>query len=197
MNKKIEDISAIEIITGQIMSRVTAKEISEDEVQEVRKVLVPKAINSDGSVSVNELPEETLKVKADEKRITVKGDIVMKLSTPYDAALIEEESEGCIVPSFCAIVKNNSDIDNDYLLAFLNSKECKSQLSAQVAGAVMTVLSVGKVRNVCIPIPDISKQKEIGKAFKESQEKIRVIKKIMELESQRNDAMFKELTSER
>lgn len=192
---KIGD-TGIRVTTGQIMSRISAKEGAGEEVIQSRRVIIPKAINPDGSISIEDLPEENLKTEPDENKITKSGDIVIKLSTPYDAAIVDEATEGCIVPSFCAIIRNDSDIDNKYLLAFLNSKECKRQLMAQVAGGVMTILSVGKVKNVMMPVPSIDKQVEIGEAFFEARMKISIIRRIMELEAKRNDALIEELVRE-
>ena len=187
----------IEIISGQIMSRVTAKPETGDEIIETRRVIVPKAIHSDGTVDCSELPQETLRTEADKKRITQIGDIVIKLSTPYDAAIIDEYSAGCIVPSFCAIIRHDATIDNRYLLAFLNSDCCKDQLKQQVAGAVMTVLSVGKVSSVLIPLATCEEQAVIGNRFIETQRKIRILKEIFELETKRNDIVFRDLVEKR
>lgn len=68
------------------------------------KVLIPKAI-SNGRVNPLELATLDVKIGVDSKRITQEGDIVMKLSTPYDACIITKEDEGLLVPSFCVIIK--------------------------------------------------------------------------------------------
>ena len=183
----------VNILSGQIMSRITAKPDKDDDIMEIRRVIVPKAILSDGTIDVSELPEENLKVPADEKRLTKPGDIVIKLSTPYDAAIIDEASAGCIVPSFCAIVRVGDNFDVNYLLAFLNSSLCKEQLKQQVAGMPITVLSVGKVASVVIPVPSIEEQREIGTNYIKTQQKIKVVQQIVELEAKRNDVVFKEM----
>ena len=183
----------VAVVGGQIMSRVTANPDAGDEVVETRKVLIPKSINSDGSIDVSVMPEELLKVCADPKKISEAGDIVMKLSPPYDAGLVTETSQGCIVPSFCAIIKPSSEVDVQYLLAFMNSTLCKNQLQSQVSGSVMTVLSVGKVKNVNMPTPPIEEQRKIGQRFMESQRKLSIIRQIALLESKRNDIVFREL----
>lgn len=182
------------IIGGQIMSRVTANIEKDDDIVEKRKVLIPKCIHSDGTITAEDMPEENLKVAADPKRLTQIDDIVMKLSTPYDAGLVTEVTAGAIVPSFCAIMKTNGTIERDYLLAFLNSSACKDQLRIQVSGSIMTVLSVGRIGNVLVPIPTIKEQQEIGRRFTETAEKLAILKKITELEAKRNDIIFKELT---
>ena len=183
----------VAVVGGQIMSRITANPDAGDEVVETRKVLIPKSISADGSIDIAVLPEEDLKVEADPKKTTKAGDIVMKLSPPYDAGLVTEATQGCLVPSFCAIIRPTSDVDVQYLLAFMNSTLCKNQLQSQVSGSVMTVLSVGKVKNVNMPLPPIDEQRKIGQRYMESQRKLSIIRQIAQLESKRNDIVFKEL----
>lgn len=186
----------VELIGGQIMSRVTVKDNSDDSVTEVRKVIIPKVINSDGTITIEDLPEEKLRVAADEKRITKIGDIVIKLSTPYDAAVIDEQSSGCLVPSFCAIIRHGAEIDTNYMLAYLNSSFCKEQLKQQVAGSNMAVLSVGKVASVLMPLPLKNEQIEIGNNYIKTQDRLKLIKQIVALETKRNDVFFKELVKD-
>lgn len=190
--KKLSECG-VKIIGGQIMTRVTANTEKGDEVIETRKVLVPKCIHSDGTITAEDMPEEALKVSADPKKLTQAGDIVMKLSTPYDAGLVTAETEGAIVPSFCAILKSDNSVNQDYLLAFLNSSACKDQLRIQVSGAVMTVLSVGKIGNVDVPVPSENEQHAIGGRFVETANRLAVLQKIAALEAKRNDIVFKEM----
>lgn len=192
ITKKLSECG-IKIIGGQIMSRVTANTEKGDDIIETRKVLVPKCIHSDGSISAEEMPEENLRTPADPKKLTQDGDIVIKLSTPYDAGLVTTETEGAIVPSFCAILKPGHSIDSNYLLAFLNSSTCKDQLRIQVSGSVITVLSVGKIGSVNIPIPPKNEQHAIGGRFIETSDKLAILKKIAVLEAKRNDVVFKEM----
>ena len=193
LNMKKLSECGVTIIGGQIMSRVTASPEKGDEVIETRKVLVPKCIHNDGTISAEDMPEENLRITADSKKLTQPGDIVMKLSTPYDAGLVTAETEGAIVPSFCAILKMDTSINRDYLLAFLNSSTCKEQLRMQVSGAVMTVLSVGKIGSVEVPIPSPNEQHAIGSRFVETANRLAILQKIAELEAKRNDIVFKEM----
>ena len=185
---KIGSIKNLEIFSGQIMTRVIAGE-NEESVGAFR-VVVPKAITTEGTIDKNELPEEQLKLVPDDKRITQQGDVVIKLSTPYDSAVITEEFAGCVVPSFCAIIRNKSNIDTDYLQAFLSSKLCKEQLKNQVAGTVMTILTVGKIKDVEIPYITVKNQQEVGNQYKKAKAKIAIMKEIIELENKKNDVIF-------
>lgn len=192
---KLEDCG-ITLISGQIMSRVTVDTSKGDEIVSEIRVVIPKAIQADGSISVEDMPVEMLKTEPDPKKVVRSGDIVMKLSTPYDAAIVNDDSEGSIVPSFCAIVRPGVDIDRNYLLAFLNSDYCKEQLKAQVSGGAITVLSVGKISKTLIPVPSREVQFSIGNTFLEAQEKLRLIKQIAALESKKNNIVFRELVKD-
>lgn len=193
LNKvQLKDKSIATIVGGQIMTRITVKDDSSEPVAEERRVITPKAILSDGTIDVAEISTEKLKVEADANKITAVGDIVIKLSTPYDSAIITEETSGCLIPSFCAIIRCNG-INREYLQAFLSTSNCKTQLKNQVAGAVMSILSVGKLGNVEIPLPTDEEQKRIGEGYIKTQEKLVALKRILELEAMKNDLIFKEL----
>ena len=193
MKKTIEQYGTIEVIGGQIMTRIAAKEDDIDFIKKV-KVVIPKAITAEGFISIEDMPEEKLKTEPPIDRITREGDIVIKLSTPFDSAIVTKETEGCIVPSFCAIIRNNGTLDIDYLRAFLASKDCKEQLKAKVVGAVMSILSIGKIKSVEIPDLDEEQQRKIGAHYRKVQEKLQTMRQIILLENKRNDILFQELS---
>ena len=189
---KIEQLEKfVDVTSGQIMTRLTAKD-GVDSVG-VWKVVIPKAITSDGFISIEDMPEEPLKAEPPLDRITRVGDIVIKLSTPFDSAIITEETAGCVVPSFCAIIRSNGILSIDYLRAYLASKYCKDQMKAKVAGAVMSILSIGKIKSIDIPVPSMDVQRQIGERYKNVQEKILIMNQIISLENKRNDVVFQEL----
>lgn len=194
--KKIGDYIEIGIYGGQIMSRVAADAKASDDEKIKVNVLVPKAITANGTITVEDLAVEDLKAMPDSSRVTMEGDIVIKLSTPYDSAIVTSETEGCVVPSFCAIIRNRSEIPTEYLQAYLSSKLCKDQLRAKVAGTTMSILSVGKIRDLDIPVPDHLTMREIGDRYVAVQKRITTLKKIVELEEKRNDVVFYNIARE-
>ena len=201
-----------DVYSGQIMSRVKAGDIERtgDYISSrTMKVIVPKSITSDGLIDLKDIAEEKIIVTdckivennngaaefesvlpIDNRRVTSLGDIVIKLSAPFDSATITAETSGFLVPSFCAIIRNKSKLNSDYLQAFLNSDLCKEQLREKVAGAIITILSVGKIKDIEIPVPDAEQQRIIGTRYRETQRNIATFKKIAELEKKRNDILF-------
>lgn len=187
----IGDLMGVNITGGQITSRIEAKDIAEK--KDTMKVLVPKAI-SNGKINKEELGSIDVKLDVDLKRVTKEGDIVIKLSTPYDACIVTKEDEGLLVPSFCAIINNvPEDLSKEYLLAFLNSKLCLMQIKNLVSGSTIAILSSGQIKKLEIPVPSFKEQKDIADRYLQYVSKIKLLEKIVKLENEYIDSKFFEM----
>ena len=211
MKKKLSEIA--EIIGGQITSRLEKKEVDVlfESVRESYKpkitcdafVLVPRAI-SNAFVDKNALMKITCEKETkkdldatdltsyvDESKITKANTLVLKLSTPYDACIITKDDENLIVSSFCAsLTLTDKDVDLLYVLAFLNSKLYQDQIKDLAAGSAIPLISVGAVENVQIPLPSKEEQEKIGKDFINTMKKIKLINKVVALESEKMNSIF-------
>ncbi len=146
--KTIGDYVQMLLFGGQIMQRVLAKE---DDDYEEYKVLIPK-IMEEGIINTDEAPVEKVKKNIDKKFLTQEGDLVIKLSSPYDCCYITKEYENMIVPSFCAIVRNYEGLfDKFYLLAYFNSRRFKHYIDIETSGLTMRLLSPGIIKRISIP----------------------------------------------
>lgn len=178
-----------EIHSGQILSRIAVDtNVGADFL--TCRVIVSKAISSEGMISEDEIPNEKIKNLPDAARMSKVGDIVIKLSTPFDCAIVTEEFADCIVPSFCAIIRCGQRIDREYLQATINSNYCKEQLRSKVVGSITSVLSISKLKEIEIPLPDWTQQKSIGADYRRMQERVAILKRIVELEKKRNDIVI-------
>ncbi|KUO78022.1 MAG: hypothetical protein APF81_17515 [Desulfosporosinus sp. BRH_c37] len=179
---KIVDISE-KIYSGQIISRVEAKEEVGDEVLEERKVLVPKAITG-GRVTHADLGTVKLKKAVDPDRFTSEGDIVIKLSTPYDAAYIEKDDEGLVVPSFCSVIRgvHVDKVDAKFITAYLNTEYVREMLKSKVAGTTMPMIKLSDVKDLEIPNVSLVKQKSLGEAYSLSCQKQDVLREMLDNE---------------
>jgi restriction endonuclease S subunit len=160
----LENIASITV--GQIMPRVTADKENGDKVIETVKVLMPKAISS-GVIVKADLGETALGKKIDDDKYTHEGDVVIKLSTPYDAAYVTAEDAGIVVPSFCAAIRitDKKKMDAGYLSAFLNSSYVRDELAAKVVGSARPMIKVTDIRALKIPELEKNDMEDIGRAF--------------------------------
>ena len=179
---RLENIASVTV--GQIMTRVTADRDSGDNVVDTVKVLVPKAISS-GVIVKEDLGDAELTKVIDEDKFTQAGDVVIKLSTPYDAAYVTEEYAGIAIPSFCAAIRitDENEMDATYLSAFLNSSYVREQLTAKVVGSARPMIKVTDIRALEIPKLSVEDRRDIGKAFILSGQKKVTLQEMIDNES--------------
>lgn len=179
---RLEEIASVTV--GQIMTRVTADRDSGDSVVDTVKVLVPKAISS-GVIVKEDLGNAEITKLIDEEKFTQTGDVVIKLSTPYDAAYVTEEYVGIAIPSFCAAIRitDENKMDATYLSAFLNSSYVREQLTAKVVGSARPMIKVTDIRALEIPKLSVEDRRDIGKAFILSGQKKATLQEMIDNES--------------
>lgn len=168
-----------DVIGGQILTRVSSRNGTGDMVS----VLMPKAITS-GVIIKNDLGQVILAKDIGKDKYTRHGDVVIKLSTPYDAAYVTESEEGLLVPSFCAAVRitNKDRMDAKYLAAFLNSSYVRNLLSLMAMGSSKPMIKINDIRGLKIPhVPD-QDMKDIGEAYVLSGKKKAILREMIRAE---------------
>ena len=169
-----------DVIAGQIMTRVTEDNNDGEPVQ----VLAPKAI-SNGIIIKEDLGKAVLSKDVDENKYTKEGDVVIKLSTPYDAAYVTSKDIGLVIPSFCATIRilNDNLIDAKYLSAFLNTSYVRNQLTAKVVGSSRPMIKISDIRALEIPEVSIDDMRDIGEAYMLSGRKKEILLEMVQAES--------------
>ena len=176
------DIAAVTV--GQILTRVISKSNDGKAVP----VLQTKAVTA-GVINKEDLGQAVLSREVDEDKYTKEGDIVIKLSTPYDAAYVTADMAGLVIPSFCAVIRVIKDgvADVKFLSAFLNTKYVKEQLLSKVVGSAKPMIKVADIKELNIPLVAAGDMKDIGEAYMLSGKKrlllnemIRAEEKLME-----------------
>lgn len=197
METKLMDLVQ-EINGGQIMSRVSYKDDEEKDPGALKaRVLVPSAI-SGGVVHHGNLGTADLKKEVSEKRITKCGDIVIKLSSPYDCGLITEEDENLIIPSFCAIIRriDQSRVYDKYLLGFMNSHYSMTKLLAGVNTTAMAMVRTASLQALPVLLLPMEEQIVIGDAYWESCKRKRLLEQMVNKQQEISDAIIQEALRE-
>lgn len=175
---RIKDVG--KLIGGQVISRVEAK--TETETIGTAKILVPKAIKN-GIISHKDLSEINIKSDLDQNKLTKAGDIVIKLSQPYDAAYITENDEGILITSFCLLMREiKENINPIYLVSVINSEIYKEQAIEATSGATVPMLTKGKIEDIDLKIPDLNEQEKIVTMSDNIKQKEELFNEIIRLE---------------
>lgn len=175
---KLQDVAGF-INVGQILPRVEAKEGDNMELLPQVRILQPKAIQQ-GRVELDEISTIRVKQAVQLRKVTMAGDIIMKLSTPYDTAFIAEESEGLVFTSFCAVIRDikRDQLDPAFLVAYLNMDYTKEMLRLKSAATSLPIVKISDIRELEIPDISLQKQKLLGEAYRISAEQIATLKKM-------------------
>lgn len=173
---------ADEIISGQVISRIEAKGQG-GKIGEV-PVLTLKAINC-GIIDEGEIPQIPVMRQVDCLKTSQRDDIIMKMNRPYDSVYIEAVNEGYLIPSFCCKISGikTDMVDPYYLVGFLNSDFAKEYLLASNGASAASLLKIADIKKLPVPLPELEKQRAIGKVFKICCERKIILRKIMEHET--------------
>lgn len=175
---------------GQIISRVEAKRDNEAVVGKV-KLLIPKAITN-SIVDHSNLAEINIKTELDKKKLTKKGDIILKLSQPYDAAYITEEDENLLVTSFCLILRDfDISVNPRYLLTVINSQVYREQAMNLTSGATVPILTKGSIEKIKLDILSLAEQDKIVDFADNVLKKEQIFNEIINLEKMRLENMLR------
>ena len=176
---KLEELCSIK--TGAPTSR--AKRIAEGDVPRDIKVLLPRAMQN-GSIIDEELATETVGEVKDEY-FTHEGDVVIKLSTPYDSVYIDKDHEGIMITSFGMVLRKKPDVDLEmqYLSMFLNLPQTNSVLQAISTGqsVAMALLKRQTVADIEVPLLPIERQHKLVALFQAVQERKHQYLRLVEL----------------
>jgi restriction endonuclease S subunit len=187
---KLGELKRLAFVGGQITSRIEADTKKDDIVKGKIKVIPPKAIKG-GKIIQSELYEIAYKVDFDEKKLTKAGDIVVKLSSPYDAAYITELDEGLLITSFCIIIRNQGkEFISEYLAAFFNSGVYLEQIMDMVSGATVPMLTIGKIKEVQVKYMDIEEQRQVAEYYKNIAAKEELMARIISLEKEKLNSVL-------
>ncbi len=177
---KLSEIA--DITSGPLTGRYTKDKNPGRNVVGKMGLLTPKAI-SNGYVRASEIGEEEVVKQVPENFLTRRGDIVLQLSRPYTAALITENEEGLLVPSYLAIIRPKDEDDRFYLLAYLSTESFKENLERTTFASLRSLLTVGAIKNLPVPYFSKNERKAIGERFFRAVMASRLADEIYELES--------------
>ena len=158
---QLEELASVR--TGLVTARKKPKE--NQRPTKKYSLINLKCINSSGylntTVAEEYLSSEVLKADF----FTQKGDILVRLSAPYTAVMIKEDSEcGYLVPSHFAIIRvDKAKALSEYVLWFLKRESTQKILQNSSGSSAFGTISSGFLASLKIREIPIEKQAVVGK----------------------------------
>ena len=148
-----------DIVVGMPLSR--ARRIPESSSGETVGVITQKTLTADG-IDLEEVSYEVLG-QVRKACITSPGDVIVKLTTPYDCAYINSDCAGLLVVSAAAILRPRTrSVNMRWIAAVLGTPQLKEELRLASIGASIQMIKKSGLANLVIPVPSVEKQEHVA-----------------------------------
>ena len=188
---KLGEIATVR--SGLVLSRKLAR----DNPARRYRLINLRSITADGYIDLNETDVYDAKETLPDEYLSQVGDIVIRLSAPYTAVLIDAESEGMVISSNFAIVKTDpKTLLPEYLYWLLNTPEVKHRMfessSSNMLGAVKPrFFSEYEIT----PLP-ISEQQRIAAIYSLAKKESRLIQQLVKAKEKYYEAILRNTYNE-
>ena len=189
MKRKFGDVATIR--TGVVTARKKRDESSISSYQ--YQMLNLKCITTEGYINKEyvENYESALPLKLE--YLTQMGDILVRLSAPYTAVLIQDQSVcGLVIPSHFAIIRANPRIVlPEYVYWTLGREKINTQIRQNSSGSTaFGTISSGLIANLPIRLLPIEKQRVLGELLKLSEREQELLHRLAEQKEKYNKELI-------
>lgn len=172
---------AAEISSGLTLNRFKSKKSSKADETENYYHITIKSVE-DNKINLDLL--ETLKTdrKVDGRYLLKRGDIVIKLSPPYNAAMVNFDLKNIVAAHNLAIIRSKGEFDPEYLTYILNGSYVRNQLNRLVEGGALSIIKKSSLNQIKIRTRDKREQRKYAKLLSLFSKRKELKLRIMELE---------------
>lgn len=165
---------------GLVLSRKRADESIQKKV--TYSVLTLNDIDSTGFLKSGLYEEFNSKEEIKPSFLTTKDDVIMRLTYPYTTILINESSEGMVIPSSFAVIRVKDEMYRaSYVAWFLNQSSVKQYIHSMQSGSAIASTNKKILGSIVIKNLDL-----------EDQEKLQEINQLKHKEKQLLDRLWEE-----
>lgn len=158
------------------------------------KMLTLKSFDPDGWLIKHELENFKSTEILYDKYLTKKGDVIIRLSSPNTAIVIDEQNEGYLIPSLFAIVRLNSvEVLSEYLGIFLNSDKVKKIYARSAVGTTIQIIKTSLLRDLDISLEVFEKQRQVVEVNKLVLKEKLLLQKLMDEKQKYHNAIMNKL----
>ncbi|KYD21065.1 restriction endonuclease subunit S [Caldibacillus debilis] len=166
------------IKVGLVVSRKKAE--VDLEVKAEYPLISLKNIQADGTFTDEPIEMFKSKEVLDAEFFTREGNILVRLSHPNTAVLIDKEQEGLLIPSYFANVEIiDTNVLPGYVAWYLNTDKVKGELLKSQTGTHIPSTNKQILEKISIPELDLDKQQKITEIQQLYRKEKRLYQKLM------------------
>ena len=154
---KLGEIS--DVRSGLVLSRKKAGGKSEY----VYYALNLRSIDASGYIDTGQLDLFNSKEELNEEYLTRKGDVIVRMSTPYTAVIIDESTENLVISSnFVLIRQNGRKLLPEYLYWLLNTAKVKHRIYESATSNMLGSVNAKYISDFEVEPISLAQQRQIA-----------------------------------
>lgn len=189
MIKTIGEVSTVR--TGVVAARKKVNKNSTTRYQ--YKMINLKCIAAEGYLNKENIEEYESALPLKTEYLTQMGDILVRLSAPYTAALIREQDLcGLVIPSHFAIIRVNSEIVlPEYVYWTLGRDKINIRIKQNSSGSTaFGTISSGAISSLSIRLLSIEKQRILGELLRLSEREQELLHRLADQKEKYNKELI-------
>lgn len=185
---KLQDLASVR--SGLVLSRKQAKE----PVGYPYRSINLRAIQPDASINLSEVDVYQAKEPLKPEYLSQIGDIIVRLTAPYTAVLVDETTEGMVISSNFVVIRIESEkLLPEYLFWLLNTQSVKRDIYENATSNMLGAVNAKFLAEIEIALLPIEEQHKLAQLYLTSRREIRLLRELAE-EKERYYAKFLDQT---
>ena len=185
---KLQDLASVR--SGLVLSRKQTKE----PVGYPYRSINLRAIQPDASINLSEVDVYQAKEPLKPEYLSQIGDIIVRLTAPYTAVLVDETTEGMVISSNFVVIRIESEkLLPEYLFFFFNTQSVKRDIYENATSNMLGAVNAKFLAEIEIALLPIAEQHKLAQLYLTSRREIRLLRELAE-EKERYYAKFLEQT---
>ncbi len=152
-------------------------------------VIVQRSIKRDGKLS--DFDNLKLNGNIKERFFTRKGDVLMKMSYPYDVVCVEDD--GLVVSDRIAIIRLKEGFDPYFIAHMMTNAHIKKQLHELGSSQKLPHTSLKEIKELELIVPELATQEKYGELLNTINQKIIEDEKIVDYDRNLKEAILNDL----
>ncbi|SPT68609.1 hypothetical protein [Anaerobiospirillum thomasii] len=159
------------------ISKKTSKKTSEYRY----KLLNLRCIREDGEIDLNGADNYEAIEQLKDEHLTKVGDIVVRLTAPYTAVLIDETTAGMVISSNFVVIRiRDNQLLPEYLYWLLNTSQIKRDIYKNSTGNMLSAVNAKYFMGLDIAAVSREKQQNIADLFLLGKKEVKLLKDLVE-----------------
>lgn len=176
--------------SGLVLARKQSKGKSEYRYS----LLNLRSVLPDGSVDKSQVEVFYTVEPLKQEYISQKGDLIVRLTAPYTAVLIDDEMAGMVISSHFLVIRIDSNLVlPEYLFWLLNSSKVKRQMFGSATGNVLGAVKTSYLAEFDLKVIPLEQQRKLAELNFLAKRECQLLKELAEQKKKYNACLLEQV----